>query len=63
MDTPKTKLKTEKLRRSTLSQFFSFQFVFKVYNLKSTSQQCKICAPTDQQKFPNWGRFVGEAEC
>ena len=29
MDTPKTKLKTEKLRRSTLSQFFSFQFDFK----------------------------------
>ena len=28
MDTPKTKLKTEKLRRSTLSQFFSFQFRF-----------------------------------
>ena len=63
MDTPKTKLKTEKLRRSTLSQFFSFQFVFKVYNQKSTSQQCKFCAPTDQQKFPNWEKIVGESEC
>ena len=48
---------------SVFIQLYNIQFDFKVHNIKSTSQQCKNCAPTDQQKFPNWGKFVGEPEC
>ena len=48
---------------SVLIQLYNIQFYFKVHNIKSTSQQCKNCSLTDQQKFPNWGRFVGEPEC
>ena len=48
---------------SVFIQLYNIQFDFKVHNIKSTSQQCKICAPTDQQNFANWGKFVGEPEC
>ena len=48
---------------SVFIQLYNIQFYFKVHNIKSTSQQCKICAPTDQQNFPNWEKFVGEPEC
>ena len=48
---------------SVFIQLYNIQFDFKVHNIKSTSQQCKNCAPTDQQNFPNWEKFVGEPEC
>ena len=48
---------------SVFIQLYNIQFYFKLSNPKSTSQQCKICATTDQQKFPNWEKFVGEPEC
>ena len=48
---------------SVFIQLYNIQFYFKVHNIKSSSQQCEICAPTDQQNFPNWGKFVGEPEC
>ena len=48
---------------SVFIQLYNIQFDFKVHNIKSTSLQCKFCAPTDQQNFANWGRFVGEPEC
>ena len=48
---------------SVFIQLYNIQFYFKLSNPKSTSQQCKICAPTDQQKFANWEKFVGEPEC
>ena len=47
---------------SVFIQLYNIQFDFKVHNIKSTSQQCKICALTDQQNFPNWGSFVEEPE-
>ena len=45
---------------SVFIQLYNIQFYFKLSNPKSTSQQCKICALTDQQNFPNWGSFVEE---
>ena len=47
---------------SVFIQLYNIQFDFKVHNIKSTSLQCKFCAPTDQQNFSNWGSFVGELE-
>ena len=45
------------------SVFTEYSLFLKVYNTIFTSQQCKICAPTGQQIFPNWEKFVGEPEC
>ena len=48
---------------SVFIQLYNIQFDFKVHNIKSTSQHCKICAPTAQQNFSNWEKIVGEPEC
>ena len=64
--TPKINCQTVKLYRlyrfTPLGTVWQFDSCFWNHNIKSTSQQCKICALTDQQNFPNWGRFVGEPE-
>ena len=64
--TPKINCQTVKLYRlyrfTPLGTVWQFDSYFWNHNIKSTSQQCKICALTDQQNFPNWGSFVEELE-
>ena len=63
MDVPKSNCQLSTVYKSGVDSWQLTVSFLKVSNIKSTSQQCKICAPTDQQKFPNWEKIVGEPEC